>query len=272
MSVLIHIDDVDDRRLDDYRGLRDPARRSRVEAEEGFFVAEGIKVVERLLESAIRLRSLLLTEANARRLEPGLVGIDAPVYVVDRRQMEAIVGFDLHRGALAAADRPRPVSLHEAIVGRRLVCALEGINDHENLGAIIRSAVAFGVEAMVLDPTCADPWYRRSVRVSMGTVFDVRIARTEQWPESIGTARTLGFQVVALTLGADAVPIGSFDLHGPTMVMLGAEGPGLSPAAIEASDVQVTIPIDPGVDSLNVGHAAAIAFHRLAGVTGRSRR
>ncbi len=272
MSPVITIAQVDDRRLDDYRGLRDPARRSRLEPEGGFFVAEGVTVIERLLESDLGVRSLLLSESKFKRLESRLAPIDAPVFVAEADVMEQIVGFDIHRGALASADRPKPPALGQAVAEQRLVCALEGINDHENLGAIMRSAAAFGAGTMLLDPTCADPWYRRSVRVSMGTVFDLSVVRAPEWPDEVAAVKDCGLRVVALTLGPNATPLDELEIGPPTMVMLGAEGVGLSSSAIDAADVEATIPISPRVDSLNVGHAAAVAFARLSAVSRRSNR
>lgn len=262
----VHIDEIGgDPRLDDYRGLRDPARRSRLEPKGGFFVAEGIFVIERLLASGLEVRSLLLTESKLGRLERSLREVDVPIYVVDRAQMKGVVGFDLHRGALAAANRPAEPSW-STLGGLRLVCALEGLNDHENLGAIIRSALALGVDAMVLDSTCADPWYRRSVRVSMGTVFDIPIVRGRPWPGVLTELRGLGYRIAALTVGRDAAPIATIPPGTPTVVVLGAEGGGLTDAAVRCCDVEVTIPIAPEVDSLNVGHAGAIAFHHFGSI------
>lgn len=270
MNAAITVTEPHDERLDDYRGLRDPARRSRVEPEGGFFVAEGVTVIERLLRSDLRLRSVLLSESKLARLAPQLEQLDAPVYVAEPGVMEHIVGFDIHRGALASADRPQPPALDRAVAGQHLVCALEGINDHENLGAIMRSAAAFAAGAMVLDPTCADPWYRRSVRVSMGTVFDLSVVRATDWPNAIAAVRASGLRVVALTLGPNAIPLDEVEVGPPTMVLLGAEGPGLTCAATLAADVEATIPISDRVDSLNVGHAAAVAFARFSPVSHRS--
>jgi tRNA G18 (ribose-2'-O)-methylase SpoU len=271
VSVPIRIEDIGDRRLDDYRGLRDPARRSRVEPAGGFFVAEGVLVIERLLASGIAVRSVALTEAKYRRLEPLLVDLPVPIYLVDREQMMMVVGFDLHRGALAAADRPPEIDL-AGLEGAHAVCVLEGLNDHENLGAILRSAAALGIEGVVLDPTCADPWYRRSVRVSMGAVFELAIVRAEEWPDALDELRSLGFRIVALTVNEAAIPIDEVEQRLGTAVLLGAEGPGLSSGAVARSDLEATIPMVASFDSLNVGHAAAIAFHRFGDVTPRSRR
>lgn len=260
--IEIRVDDPADPRLADYTGLRDPARRSRVEKEGGFFVAEGVFVIERLLRSDMRIRSVLVTPARLERLRNLLEPTDVDVVVADREVMSKVAGFDIHRGAVAAADRPSPVGL-ESGADARLVLALEGLNDHENLGAIIRSAVGLGVDMIVLDPTCADPWYRRSVRVSMGAVFDARIVRTDSLPEAIARFSGWGLRTVAMALDADAVPLVDIRRGIPTLLAVGAEGPGLSAATLTATDMTATIPMRRDLDSLNVGHAAAIALHHF---------
>lgn len=259
----IDVEDPDDPRLSDFTDLKDPAARTRREVQGGFFVAESLLVIERLLSSPLRIRSLFLTPRNLERLLPQLEGRDVTVFVAGPHLMERVVGFDLHRGALASAERPVPLPVTDAVSGAPLVAVLEGLNDHENLGAIFRSAAGLGVGAMVLDPTCADPWYRRSVRVSMGTVLDLPIARAESMPDALALLRALGYRLVALTLSDRATPLSSVPPDPPTAVVLGAEGPGLKRDSIIACDVEATIPMRGGVDSLNVGHAAAVAFHHF---------
>jgi len=257
---MIEIDEVDDDRLGDYRRLSDPEYRTALESEQGVFVAEGVFVIERLLASDLQIRSLMLTRQRYERLEGRLGRCTAPVYVADQPVMEGIVGFPFHRGALAIGERPPPAGVAEVVSGARLVCVLEGIGDHENLGAILRSADALGVDAVVLDPTCADPWYRRSVRVSMGAVFSVPMARARSWPDDIASLD--GCSIAAMTVSRAARPVTDLE-SGRWAVLLGAEGPGLSQSARSIADVEVTIPMREGVDSLNVAHAAAIAFHHL---------
>jgi tRNA G18 (ribose-2'-O)-methylase SpoU len=173
------------------------------------------------------------------------------------------VGFDLHRGALAAADRPALLDPAD-LTTHRTIAVLEGVNDHENLGAIARSGRALGVAALVLDPTCADPYYRRAVRVSMGEMLHLPIGRATRWPGALAELRAAGVTVAALTPAPDAVDIQRWHRpDGPLAILLGAEGPGLTAAAQHAADVRLRIATDPTVDSLNVGHAAAIAFALL---------
>jgi tRNA G18 (ribose-2'-O)-methylase SpoU len=261
--IEIRVDDPADPRLADYIGLRDPARRSRVEADGGFFVAEGLYVIERLLGSNLNVRSVFVTPARLERLRASLEGRPVTVFVAASEVMERVVGFDIHRGALASAQRPAPVALEDAVAGASLVVALEGLNDHENLGVILRSAVGLGADAVMLDPRCADPWYRRSVRVSMGAVFDLPVVRVDSMVGSLRRLQADGLRVVAMALSDGAVPLGEVPVGEPTVVVLGAEGPGLAHATIDAADVVAVIPMRRGIDSLNVGHAAAIAIHHM---------
>lgn len=256
--------------LDDYRALNDPARRRQVERRGGFFVVEGLFALEALLDSPYRVRSVLVTERRAERVVP-LVRDRAPVLVRSDDEVAAVAGFPFHRGVLASADR-RPLPSPAAVVdGCRLVAVVEGVGDHENLGALFRNAAAFGVGAVLLDPSTADPLYRRSVRVSLGHVLRVPWTRLDDWPGGLSLLRDRGFRVAALTPAAEAEPLERLVAHRPPRVALvvGAEGPGLTPAALAAADHRVRIAIAPGVDSLNVATAAAIAFHALADVGDR---
>jgi tRNA G18 (ribose-2'-O)-methylase SpoU len=180
--------------------------------------------------------------------------------------MAALTGFDFHRGVLASAGRLPLPAVDDLLAPARTVAVLEGLNDHENLGALFRNAAAFGVDAVLLDPTTADPLYRRSVRVSAGHVLRVPWTRLEEWPVGLDALRDRGFVVVALTPAAGAEPIDRFarDLPDRVALLLGAEGPGLSAAALARADRRVRIPIAAGVDSLNVATAAAVAFHAVA--------
>ena len=259
---VVPIVDAADPRLADYVDLRDPASRRRIEGDE-FLVVEGTTAIRRLLRSDLRVRSVLLTPARLDALGPSLAATDAPVYVASPAVLAATVGFDIHRGAVAAADRP-PAATLEALAAMRTIAVLEGVNDHENIGAIARSARALGVRGLLLDPTTADPYYRRSVRVSMGEVLHLPIGRARAWPAALEQLRDAGVTVVALT------PARGLDRHRPVGAArrtagdhVGGRGPGLSAAALEAADVRVRIPIVDDVDSLNVGHAAAIAFAML---------
>ena len=256
-----HIDEAGDERLSDYRHLKDTAARRRLEGDE-LFIAEGPVAIERLIASAHRVRSVLVSRQKYARMADVLDPIDAPVYTVDKTLLQEIVGFDLHRGAIAAADRLPHPTLDDIIGDHRRVAVLEGLNDPENLGAIARSARALGIEALVLDPTCIDPYTRRTVRVSMGEILFLPACRVaaDDWPGALGRLAAVGFEVWAMTPAVDSHDIWDLDVPERLAVMLGAEGPGLSAAAITAASHRVRLPIDPEVDSLNVGAAAAVAF------------
>jgi tRNA G18 (ribose-2'-O)-methylase SpoU len=258
----VTIEEPADPRLADYFELADPAARRQREREE-LFVVEGVTAIGRLLDSGHRVRSILLTPRAYGRLAGRLDGLDAPVYVAPPSILAATVGFDLHRGAVAAADRRPLTPLGDVLAGARRVAVLEGLNDAENLGAVARSARALGIDAIVLDPTCIDPYYRRIVRVSMGEVLLLPVARAQRWPDDLDAVRAAGFDLWALTPERDAEVIWDLDVPPQVALLLGAEGPGLSAGALAAADRRVRIPIDPAVDSLNVGHAAAIAFAAL---------
>lgn len=253
--------------LDDYRALNDPARRRQVERRGGYFVVEGLLALEALLASPYPVRSVLADERRAGRVA-ALVGGRAPVIVRPRDEVAAVAGFDFHRGVLAAADRLPLRAAADLAAGARLVVVAEGLSDHENLGALFRNAAAFGADAVLLDPTTADPLYRRSVRVSLGHVLRVPWTRLTPWPAGLRGLRDDGLAVLALTPDPGADPIDDVATQavplGPVALMVGAEGPGLTGAALAAADRRVRIPIAAGVDSLNVATAAAIALHRLA--------
>jgi tRNA G18 (ribose-2'-O)-methylase SpoU len=261
--VVVPIDDPGDPRLADYLELADPDARRRRERDE-LFVAEGPTAIVRLLASGHRVRSVLVTPEALARFDGTLDDIETPVYVAPRAVLAATVGFDLHRGAVAAADRRTLPALADVVAGATTLAVLERLNDPENLGAVARSARAFGIGGLVLDPTCIDPYYRRTVRVSMGEVLFLPVARATDWPNDLAVVIDAGFEVWALTPNRQAEPLRSLDVPPRLAVMLGAEGPGLSPAALEMATRRVRIPIDPAVDSLNVGHAAAVAFAHLA--------
>jgi tRNA G18 (ribose-2'-O)-methylase SpoU len=264
------ITDPDDRRVDDYRQLHDARARRLIERPDdgtpGFFVAEGAHALQRLLTSGRRLRSVLVDGVRLEALAGLLDGLDASVLVADQPTLRAVAGFPVHRGVLAAADRwvlPDPA---EVLAGCRRVAVLEDINDHENLGVIFRSAGSLGLDAVLLSPRCCDPLYRRSVRVSMGHVVAVPWTRLEPWPEALDRVVGAGFSLIALTPAADAEPLTVWSPAAGerVAVLLGAEGPGLSPAALAAAHRRLTIPMRQAEDSLNVGSAAAIAFYALS--------
>jgi tRNA G18 (ribose-2'-O)-methylase SpoU len=255
------VTNADDPRLDDFRNLIDsdvrPDRR-------GIVIAEGVSVVTRLIGSDYPVRAVAGVAHRIAALEPVLDRVNVPVLIVDTWLLSSVIGFRLTRGVLASADRV-PAADVSALLGtaRRLV-VLEGLNDFENLGAIFRNAAAFGVDAVLLDRQCADPLYRRSVRVSMGHVLQLPFAvLSDPWPVALPLLRGAGFQVLALTPRANAMPLRDVEPPKRWAVLVGAEGPGLSEAALSQSDCRVRIPMAPGVDSLNVATAAAIAFAHL---------
>lgn len=262
------VDDPGHPLLADFVALNDPATRRAVERAGDYFVVEGTVAIERLLDlDGWRIRSLALLPRVARRLAPRLAGRDLPVAVASTEVLRRVVGFDLHRGALASVDRRPPVGLDEVVRAERsqLLVAGEGLNDHENLGALYRNAAAFGCVGVVLDPTTADPFYRRSIRVSQGNVLAIPTATMA----SIDDLHSAGVATVALTPRA-RVPLTDLDRaalgDGPVAVVVGAEGPGLPPATIEAATHRATIPMAADVDSLNVATAAAIALFHLQAV------
>ncbi|MCA1274602.1 TrmH family RNA methyltransferase [Streptomyces rubiginosohelvolus] len=269
MAELITVDDPDDPRLSDYIGLTDVELRRRREPAEGLFIAEGEKVIRRARQTGYEMRSMLLSAKWVDVMRDVIDEVPAPVYAVAPELAERVTGYHVHRGALASMQR-KPLPAADELLGTaRRVVVMESVNDHTNIGAIFRSAAALGMDAVLLSPDCADPLYRRSVKVSMGAVFSVPYARLEAWPKSLETVREAGFRLLALTPDAKATSIDEAAPHRLERValMLGAEGDGLSTRALMAADEWVRIPMAHGVDSLNVGAAAAVAFYAVA--TGR---
>lgn len=266
------IRDPRDPRLADYRDLTDAAlRRDRQDAgsPDGRFIVEGHLALARLLDSPYPVVSLLAAESQWPRVAPMVDHAPAlRCFVAPQDVLDATVGFRLHRGVVASARRIPLRSPADLVRDARTIVVLEGINDHENLGGLFRNAAAFGVDAVLLDPTCADPLYRRSVRVSLGHVLAVpftRFARHE-WPAALADLAVRGFVTLALTPAAQATPLDDLLLapEDRVAVLLGAEGPGLAVATLAGAEQQVRIPLAPGVDSLNVSVAAAIVLHHLA--------
>lgn len=258
------ITDPTDPRLDDYRNLTDVALRRKLEPERGLYMAEGAKVIERALTAGHEPRSVLVSEKWELGIREVLArhDSDAEVYVAPESLLENVTGYQVHRGALAAMHRPALIDPAELVRSARRIVVLEGLVDHTNVGAIFRSAAGIGADAILVAPTCADPLYRRSVKVSMGTVFQVPWTRAENWPGTLTDLRDQGFAVGALALSADAVSLDEFAAAGHERIALvmGAEGDGLSRAAQQAAETIVTIPMAGGVDSLNVAAAAAVAL------------
>jgi tRNA G18 (ribose-2'-O)-methylase SpoU len=264
---IVRVEGIDDPRLTDYRDLTDVALRSRSEPERGLFMAESAEVIRRALHAGIEPRSVLLSERWLETIGALLdeARVDPPVFVADPADLESIVGFRLHRGAIAAMRRPTLAPVADVVHDARRVVVLEDIVDHTNVGAIFRSAAGLGADAVLVSPRCADPLYRRSVRVSMGTVFQVPWTRMPDWPSELDMLRSAGMTVAALALDEDAVPLDAFAADVPDRValLLGAEGDGLSRGAVYASDVVVRVPMSWGVDSLNVAAASAVALWAL---------
>ncbi|ONH57053.1 rRNA methyltransferase [Frankia sp. CcI49] len=268
---VVVIDDPADPRVSDYVALTDVALRRRREPEQGLFIAEGERVIERALRAGYQPRSVLVSPARRHgvpagfwaRPSPGQPA--APVYVAGPAVLAAITGFEVHRGALASMCRREPLDAARLLATARRVLVCEDLVSHTNLGAIFRSAAGLGMDAVLLSPRCADPLYRRSVRVSMGEVFAVPYARLEPWPAALSLLRMSGFEVVALTPAADAQEL-TAAWAAPddrVAVLLGTEGSGLTDEVLATATRRARIPMAHGVDSLNVAATAAIACYVL---------
>lgn len=261
------VDDPGDPRLDDFRDLNSVDRRPDLPSGKGLVIAEGVLVVQRMLASRFRPHALLGTDRRLAELEDDLAGSAVPYYRASADVMAQVVGFHLNRGVLAAARRVPEPSVTDVIAGARTVAVLEGVNDHENLGSIFRNAAGLGVDAVVFGSGCADPLYRRAVRVSMGHALLVPYARAACWPGELKTLRENGFRLMAMTPHgtACALPEAMTTARDQRVALLvGAEGPGLTSATLRLSDVRVRIPMSRGTDSLNVATAAALAFYERA--------
>lgn len=265
MAVIVEIDDPADPRLADYRDLRDVELRKHLEADHGLFLAEGEKVVRRAVAAGFRPRSFLMAPRWLDGLAPELAASSAPCFVLPESLIEEVTGFHVHRGALASMERRPLPSVESVLQGARSVLVLEDIVDHTNVGAIFRSGAAMGFGAVLLAPRCADPLYRRAIKVGMGAVFTTPWTRLPSWPDALPSISALGFTTVALTLAPDAVPIGDAvaDLDRVALV-LGSEGHGLSARWEATADRRAIIPMAPGIDSLNVAAASAVACYVTA--------
>ncbi|MGW2180824.1 TrmH family RNA methyltransferase [Streptomyces sp. NPDC001732] len=295
MADLITIDDPDDPRLHDYTGLTDVELRRRREPAEGLFIAEGEKVIRRARHAGYEMRSMLLSAKWIDLMRDVIEEVPAPVYAVSPELAERVTGYHVHRGALASMQR-KPLPTADELLATALgaaaaktaetasddraglaagappapgehavrrVAVFEDIVDHANLGAAFRNAAALGIDAVLLTPRCADPFYRRSVKVSMGGVFQVPWTRLESWPKDIGILRSAGFTLAALCLSERAITLDELAARDDEKLALvfGTEGAGLAPGTLAAVDEHVRIPMDAGVDSLNVAAASAVAFY-----------
>ncbi|ROZ63852.1 RNA methyltransferase [Kocuria soli] len=264
---LLRLTDPDDPRVADYTSLTDVALRRKLEPERGMYLAESSKVLRRALEAGHRPRSFFMAEKWVTDLADVIdAHPDVPLFVGGEDVLEAVTGFHLHRGALAAMQRPEPLELghlRASLPDRPRIAILEDLVDHTNVGALIRSAAAMGVDAVLVTPRCADPLYRRAIRVSMGTVFQVPWTRIESWPESINTLQDAGFVVAGMTLREGAITLDELvaEDHEKLALVFGSEGPGLTQATEQRLDRRVTIPMMGGVDSLNVAAASAVVFY-----------
>ena len=265
MADLHEITDPADARLADYRDLRDVELRKHLESEHGLFLAEGEKVVRRAVEAGFAPRSFLMAPRWLEGLADVLGRCDAPCFVVSEALAEEVTGFHVHRGALASLERRPLPSAESVLAGARSVLVLEDIVDHTNVGAIFRSGAALGFDAVLLAPRCADPLYRRAIKVGMGAVFTLPWTRLPDWYDALPTLSAAGFTTIALTLADDATPIEQA-VAGLDRValVLGSEGHGLSQRWETSADRRAVIPMREGIDSLNVAAATAVACYVTA--------
>lgn len=265
---VIPVVDPDDPRIHIFQGLRDHVLRQRREESggdmDGVFVSEGDVVVERALVAGYRLHAILIDGRRNKPL-PDAVGPDVPVYAAGPEVLQRITGYHLHRGMLACFHRRALPSLATVLSATRTTVVLEGVNNPTNMGVILRAAAGLAVDSFLLDPTCCDPLYRRSARVSMGEAFALPYARLEAFPQGLAPLRAAGMTILALTPAPDADDIGQLVVEPdePVALVLGSEGPGLTTETMAAADRRVRIPMAGRVDSINVGSAAAVAFYAL---------
>jgi len=255
------ISDPADPRIADYSNLMD---RQLIASD--LFMAEGELVVRQLLNSPLKTKSILITPSRLASLDLTHLPPETPIYLASQPLMNQIVGFNIHRGILAAGFRPTPPPLPNLLARAKTLVVLEDLSNHDNLGGIFRSAAALGglaQTAILLSPRCCDPLYRKAIRVSMGTALRLPFATLDPWPSSLSLLKQAGFTLIALS-PAGSNPIQTLKPPAKVAVLLGAEGPGLTPEALAMADISAQIPMDPAVDSLNVVSAAGIALHRLA--------
>lgn len=266
LMLPIRLDAGDDPRVAEYRMVADPELVGR----RGLFVAEGRLVVQRLIEDGrFSVRSVLVSETAFAALSPlfGRLPPDVPVYVSSPPALSGLIGFKVHRGCLALAERPQPLSCPSLLEPARVVVIVEGVADPSNLGGIFRNTLALGGEAVLLSPSCCDPLYRKAVRTSMAATLRVPFGRFARWPEGLEEVRAAGFTLAALTPQPPAASLEAFvsgGLPARLAVLLGTEGAGVTPEAAAFADVRLRIPVNPDADSVNVAVAAGIALYRLA--------
>ena len=264
----IGIEDPRDERVSDFLHLTDVHLRRRLEPERGLYLAESEKVIRRALAAGHRPRAFLMARkwlADLDDLVSRALAEDVPVYVAGEDVIREMTGFHLHRGALASMQRPELPALADVLRDARRIVVLEDVVDHTNVGAVFRSAAALGVDAVLVTPRCADPLYRRSIRVSMGTVFQVPWTRIDPWPGGMDALREQGWAFAAMALGDDSVTLDELAARAPERLALvmGTEGDGLGKRTVAGCDLTVRIPMAGGVDSLNVAAASAVAMYTL---------
>ena len=268
-DTVIPITDAADPRVADFVRLTDVALRRLLDTERGLYLAESEPVVERALAAGHSMRALLVARSRQHVLVSLDIAPGTPCYVTEDALTQQITGFHLHRGVIASMHRPPLPRLSEVVDAARVIVVLEGLTNHTNVGAIFRSAAALGVDAVVVTPDCADPLYRRAVRVSMGAVFHVPWTQISPWPAAISDLQEAGFCVVALTPSPEATPLDRFAESAPERIALivGTEGPGIHASTLRRVDHAVSIPMAGGIASLNVAAASAVALWELHGRT-----
>jgi tRNA G18 (ribose-2'-O)-methylase SpoU len=264
VDTQVPITDPGDPRVADYIRLTDVHLRRSLEAEHGLFIAEGEKVIRRAIAAGYPVRSLLVADDKLATISDAAAACSAPLYVLPAAAVRELTGFRVHRGALASMRRLPLPEVAEVLESARRIVVLEDIVDHANVGAVFRCAAALGFDAVLLSPRCADPLYRRAVKVSMGAVFSVPYSRVGDWRSAIDSLKGVGFRVLAMTPDPRATPIGEVPASEKMAVLMGSEGDGLSARWMTAADELVRIPMSRGVDSLNVAAAAAIACYLLS--------
>lgn len=265
ISQRVEISDPDDPRLADYRDLRDVELRKSLEAEHGLFLAEGEKVVRRAVEAGYEARSFLMAPRWLEGLDDVLARSTGPCYVMSEALIEQVTGFHVHRGALASLHRRPLPDVDDVLAGARSVLVLEDLVDHTNVGAVFRSGAALGFDSVLLAPRCADPLYRRSIKVGMGAVFTTPWTRLPDWYDALPDLSRRGFTTVALTLSPESVPIEEAVAGVDRLALvLGSEGHGLSSRWEASADRRATIAMRAGIDSLNVAAASAVACYVAA--------
>lgn len=265
MAQIVEVSDAQDSRLRDYVDLRDVSMRKLLETERGIFLAEGEKVVRRAIESGNTPRSFLMSPRWLAPLKDLLDRTDAECFVLSDDAIESLTGFHVHRGALASLNRPELPSPATVLAKARRIVVLEDLIDHTNVGSAFRAVAALGFDAVLLSPRCADPLYRRAIKVSMGSVFWLPYARIEDWYAAPDLLRDAGFTTLAMTLSDDSIDLRDVPRNdGKLALIVGSEGHGLSERWTAGSDHRVKIPMAPEIDSLNVASSVAVACWELS--------